>query len=341
MGLYHTTGPSAGYLDWNYIIDELGQPIVLCIGGRGTGKTYGVTGFHMDHGEEFLYLRRTLKMARIVRSAEFTPFKSYNDDHGTEILGYKIPDVEDMYILRNGDDGPTVGTACALTTIANVRGIERPECRTLWYDEFIPETQVRKIADEGGALMRAYESLNRNRELKGAPPMRLICTANADECVNPVFRELRLVRDAAEMQRRGEEVRVYDKRHIALIVLKDSPISEAKSHTMIYEATAGTRTARMSIGNEFFTSAPSRYGRQNLREYLPRWSWGEISIYRHKSMRQWYVCARRSGCEEYPDDDVGKLRLRRRHPEPWYAYLDNCVIFEDQVSEEIFNDLYT
>ena len=61
MGLYDNNG----YLDIEKII-RCGQPFIFIVGGRGTGKTYGMLKYVLDNNIPFIYMRRTQAQADII-----------------------------------------------------------------------------------------------------------------------------------------------------------------------------------------------------------------------------------------------------------------------------------
>ena len=56
MKLYNKNG----YADMHSIIN-IPVPFILCIGGRGTGKTYGAFVELLDNYQPFIYLRLTAR----------------------------------------------------------------------------------------------------------------------------------------------------------------------------------------------------------------------------------------------------------------------------------------
>ena len=93
----------------------------------------------------------------------------------------------------------------ALSTISNVRGFDATDRDVLIYDEFIPERHERPIKDEATAFFNAIETIQRNRELEGKDPLTVLCLANANELANPLFIELKLVKRAMALIRKGIE----------------------------------------------------------------------------------------------------------------------------------------
>jgi hypothetical protein len=157
---------------------------------------------------KFIYMRRTQSQADLINKPEFSPFKSLNNDFGWKIGTDSISKYNaGFYQQIESDDrlvctGAPLGFTAALSTISNIRGFDASDVELQIYDEFIPEKHERPIKNEGAAFLNAYETINRNRELKGRKPLQCICLANANDLANPIFMELRLVRKAEQMRRK-------------------------------------------------------------------------------------------------------------------------------------------
>lgn len=322
----------SGYVNIEGILGS-GYPFNFIIGGRGTGKTYTSLLTAYQQGIMFMLMRRTQSQADLISRPEFSVFKPINADQGTEIFVERIS----KYNSRFYEGEKTVGFTCALSTLSNMRGFDASDIKLLIYDEFIPEKHERLLKSEGDALFNAYETMNRNRELRGDPPMQLLCLANSNDVVNPVFESLNLIRIADRMQRTHQEVFQDDKRGIQLVILTRSPISRKKGSTALYSLTEGTDFAAMAIDNDF------RIDRSNIRsrpltEYVPVCTLGECCIYKHKSESRLYATTHRSGhfSREFKPTDKDRALYRRIYAVHWKMYIGNKIDFEDVLAESIF-----
>lgn len=311
-----------------------GYPFSFIIGGRGTGKTYSSLLAAYNQGIMFMLMRRTQSQADLISKPEFSVFKPINADLGTEI------DVERIskYNSRYYEGERTIGYTCALSTLSNMRGFDASDIKLLIYDEFIPEKHERLLKAEGDALFNAYETMNRNRELKGQDPMQLLCLANSNDIVNPVFESLNLIRIADRMQRSGQEIYTDDRRGIQLIMLNRSPISRRKGTTALYNLTSGTEFSAMALDNDF------RIDRSNVRprpltEYVPVCMIGELCIYKHKTENRLYATTHLSGVfnKRYSSGDADKAHYRKIYFSHWSMYISQRIDFEDVLSESLFN----
>lgn len=336
MGIYLDNG----YLDIAKILSH-GLPFNFIVGGRATGKTYGALKYAYESHTRFILMRRTQAQTDLINKPEFNPYKAINTDLGSDIQIKSISKYNSRIFEPAGDNDNLLGYTCALSTISNMRGFDASDCKLLIYDEFIPERHERPIKGEGAAFLNAYESINRNRELKGELPLQVLGLANAFNIANPIFLELGLVGRAEKMKASGQELFIDRDRGILMVLLQKSKISKAKADTALYRLSSGSYND-MALSNDFIYNNSDSIKAQALKEYKLLCTVGEISIYRHKSKREYYVSEHRSGtAPQYKSDEVGIMRYRRKHGlilAP--AYVNNRVLFENILTKTLF-ELYT
>ena len=133
----------------------------------------------------------------------------------------------------------------------------------------------------------------------------------------------------------------YKERGILLVLLQHSKISRAKADTALYRLSSGSYRD-MALSNDFVYNNSDSIKAQALKEYKLLCTVGEISIYRHKSKREYYVSEHRTGTAPvYKSDEVGLMRYRRKHGLVLYpAYVNNRVMFENILTKSLF-ELYT
>lgn len=334
----------SGYIDIRAIM-ALGMPFNFIVGGRATGKTYTSLETVKEDGIKFIYMRRTQSQADMINKPEFSPFKSLNEDHGwavgsATLSKYNAGFYETVETEDEGRHcvGSPIGYTCALSTISNMRGFDASDVRLLIYDEFIPEKHERPIKNEGAAFLNAYETINRNRELKGEKPLQVLCLANANDLANPIFLELGLVRKAEQMRRKGQEISIDKERGVGLFILDKSPISAQKRNTALYKLSRGSEFSRMSLENDFANEDIGRIKTQPLGEFRPVVTVGEITVYKHKSRGEYYVSTHKAGsCAEFGSGDTDKNRFRRAYGWIWQEYMKNNIIFEEYLCEVLLN----
>lgn len=336
MGIYL----SNGYLDIAKILSYK-MPFNFIVGGRATGKTYGALKYAYESHTRFILMRRTQAQTDLINKPEFNPYKAINRDLNLDIQIKSISKYNSKIYEPAGDSDNLLGYTCALSTISNMRGFDASDCKLLIYDEFIPERHERPIKGEGAAFLNAYESINRNRELTGEDPLQVLGLANAFNIANPIFLELGLVGRCEKMKNNDQELFIDKERGILLVLLQHSKISKAKADTALYRLSSGSYND-MALSNDFIYNNADSIKSQSLKEYKLLCTIGEISIYRHKSKRDYYVSEHRTGTAPlYKSDEVGIMRYRRKYGlimAP--AYVNNRVTFENILTKSLF-ELYT
>ena len=327
---------SNGYVNIRGILAQ-GYPFNFLVGGRGTGKTYTTLMVARDDGKKFMLMRRTQAQADLISKPEFSVFKPLNEDRGWDVRVRRISKYNSMFYEMDGDTEKAIGYTCALSTLSNMRGFDASDLSMLIYDEFIPERHERTMKNEADALFNAYETMNRNRELKGGTPMQLICLANSNDITNPVFESLRLIRIVDTMQKKGREQWTDDKRGMQVVLLNRSPVSKRKADTALYNLTEGTAFSEMALSNDFNVEREHIRPRP-LQEYAPLCMIGEACIYKHKSDGRLYVTTHLSGVfnEVYGTSETDILHYQVTHRSHWELYISNRIDFEDVLAEKLF-----
>lgn len=330
----------SGYVNIKGILDE-GYPFNFLVGGRGTGKTYTTLKVAKEEGRKFMLMRRTQSQADLISKPEFSVFKPLNEDFGWNVMVRRISKYNSAFFIPSGNEedpyGSEIGYTCALSTISNMRGFDASDIQLLIYDEFIPEKHERPIKNEADAIYNAYETMNRNREIKGIAPIQMVCLANSNDIANPVFESLNLIRVADKMQKGGTDRWTDEKRGIQLIMLHRSPISKQKANTVLYNLTTGSEFANMALDNDFNVDRQHVKPRP-LSEYLPVCAIGELCIYRHKSDNRLYASTHLSGVfnKKYTLSESDRLHYQRVFRCQWDMYISNRIDFEDVLSEKLF-----
>ena len=337
MGIYL----SSGYVDIEKILSYK-LPFNFLLGGRATGKTYGALKTLYQTDTRFMLMRRTQAQCDLINKPEFNPYKVICNDLGVDIRVRSISKYNALIYEDLGDDAEkTLGYTCALSTIANMRGFDASDCKVLLYDEFIPERHERAIKSEGSAFANAYESISRNRELQGKDPLQAVCLANAFNIANPIFLEFGLVGICEKMKTKGQELYINRDRGILIALLDKSRISQQKNDTALYRV-AGGAFADMALKNDFAYNDSSDVKSMSLKEYRLLCTVGEISIYKHKASRKYYISEHRSGtAPEYKSDEVGIKRYQKKHGIMLYAaYMRGDITFENILTKSLF-EIYT
>lgn len=329
-----------GYLNFDYIFkmsEKHNCPYIFIVGGRGTGKTFGGLKYLINHDMKFMFMRRTQTQLDLIKRPELSPFNAINNEYDLNINFFTLTKYNSMiYDTEIDDEGKSIptgepyGMAAALSTISNLRGFDAQNIDIVLYDEFIPERHERPLKEEASALFNALETIGRNRELKGKEPLKLLALANANNISNDIFVKLGLVNQAERMTKNGQEIYYNSRKGVMLIMLHDSPISDKKHLTALYQLTGGTEFADMALHNNFVGVARDAVISQDLREYKLFVMVGELSIYKHKSKRLYYVTNHISGvCKDVFSTSINSLRsFRIRYKDLWAAYCLGQMKFE-------------
>lgn len=307
------------------------------VGGRATGKTYGALSTVLDDNIKFMLMRRTQAQADLINKPDFSPFKPVCDDKHIEITTAPVSKYNAKFIK----DEAVIGYTCALSTIANMRGFDASDVKLLIYDEFIPERHERPIKSEGSAFLNAYETMNRNRELKGKRPLTVLCLANAFDIANPIFLELGLVGIAEKMKQNGRELYIDREKSILILMPDSKKILKEKNETALYKLTEGSEFSKMALNNEFIYNPTDNIKSMALREFRPVVTVGEITIYKHKSKRLYYVSEHRTGDPpKFTTDEISLKRYLKNYGMRFYRlYMQNCFRFENMLTKSLF-ELY-
>lgn len=332
---------SSGYVDIGKILSYK-MPFTFLLGGRATGKSYGSLKTLYQTDTRFMLMRRTQAQCDLINKPEFNPYKVICNDLHVDIRVRSISKYNALIYEDLGDDAEkTIGYTCALSTISSMRGWDASDCKVLLYDEFVPEKHERALKNEGSAFLNAYETMNRNRELQGEDPLQAVCLANAFNIANPIFLELGLVGICEKMKTKGQELYINRDRGILIALLDKSKISQQKKDTALYRV-AGGAFADMALKNDFAYNDSSDVKSMSLKEYRLLCTVGEISIYKHKASRKYYISEHRSGtAPEYKSDEVGIKRYQKKHGIMLYAaYMRGDITFEDILTKSLF-EIYT
>lgn len=339
----------SGYPNMPEMLDRDGANMIFIIGARGTGKTFSILQEMTKRDKNFLLVRRTAKELKAIRSADLNPYKALNAETGTNIGMFSMGDDGALIATMEENEkgklvpGEKYGIAVALSTFATIRSFSGNDVNYIVYDEFIPEEHVRTIKHEANALFNLWETVGRNRELQGRDPVKLVCMANSNHIANPYFIALGLVRKVAEMKRKKKHYCFFPGRKIAVYDLSDSPISEQKKNTALYQA-VGTDNdfSRMALENEFHDLISANVQTMPLKLFSPIARVGEVCLYKHKNPGKgdykYYVSNHVSGSPEVFGSSV-KEQTRFQHVYKWLQFSEmfNEICYEDSVCEVIFH----
>lgn len=323
---------SNGYLNVPGIIDA-GYTFNIILSGRGVGKTFGFLKWLRDQAEQtggrFAYMRRLQTQIDLCGKQEFSPFKKLDQVYHTEtpvkaISKYSVG-------FYNADKSKLLGVGVALSTFGSLRGFDGSDITSILYEECIPKQGERRLKEEAAMLWDAYETINRNRELEGQPATRLFCIGNSNNTASDLLVDMNLVSRIERMKEKGIELYTDRKRSLLVIVLGSSSVGERKRRTALYQFLgddSGYTSA--ALDNDPDEEWGARNRSRPLQEYRPVVTVGDITVYRHKSRREYYVSSHKSGNPPTYGTgpmDLDRFRVRYRS-DLWAAVLNNKVVYE-------------
>ena len=327
-----------GYPDIKKIVERVGMPFSFLYGGRGIGKTFSAILYALERGDEFIFTRRLQSQADSLMNPKLNPFNPIAEFLHAEIE-LKPLSKDNKAIIYNGNH---VGITGSLSKMSTLRGFASLKTKMWIHDEFIPEsTEAKMKGDEGDAFNNAYETINRNRELEGEPPLIVLCLANANDVGNPIFMDWNLVNVAMKMELQKKEIYINNERGIFLCNMENSPISQAKRETALYKAKRGTDFEKMALDNIFVDDSIAVIKSKDLKPYKPLVRIANCTVYKHKSDNKYYYSEHNSGSPDvYTTSSAHLEKFRKKYYFLWNAYLDERIEFENKLCSLLFEKLW-
>lgn len=329
-----------GYANMPAIM-ETDMPFILCIGGRGTGKTYGSVRWCLENKVLFIYLRRTAAEMELAGKTEFSPIVQIGKDLGMTLMCEPVSKY--VYGVYHADeDGHRVGDAIAynmaLSCIANCRSFDASRVSLVLFDEAIPENHIKRMRNENLSILNMYESLARNREIQGKPFLKMVCLCNANNMEAPILDALGCVRILDDMRKKNQSVKYVQHKGLAIYLLKNSPISAEKQQTALYKLAKNQEEfTDMALDNSFSKDNYTDIQNKPLAEYIPYASIGGICLYRHKHNYTWYVSETISGKPvEFENTITDRQRFRLYCMKSWDDYYSRKMVFENVSAKTLY-----
>lgn len=309
-------------------------PFVLGIGGRGIGKSYGCLKDLYSENIPFIYMRRTQSQLDAVTIPALNPYNQLCKDKGYNIVSVKMGKYTvGFYNAIMGEDGMNRATGepfalgIALNTFASIRGLSAEKYDVVLFDEIIPERHERPIKEEELAFANALESLNRNRELNGRPPLKVIMLSNSNTLNSRIISALGITDELEKMARRGIEYRLINN-DIAIYRYIDSPISERKKNTALYRVIKNEDFSNMALSNDFAAADFEHVQTKPLNEYNILVTVGDCTICKHKNNGTYYVISGQKSQNKYSLLPIDKMAFQRNYYTVYGALLKQKVYFQ-------------
>lgn len=313
------------------------------VGGRGIGKSYSGLDEIYQHGmrtdgvSKYMYFRMS-EIELKSSCGHGNAFGDYNLEKGVDVeLEYsdKLSEiwVYDPYKSKDIEYKSTlIGYAKSLETFSNLRSVSFADVDYIMFDEFIPEPAARRkpIHKMAGKVFKnAYETINRNRELKGRPPVKCYFFGNSNTVDSDILREFGLL-DVLSNMIRKQIYRYNDRKQSIYLEICQAPdVSERKRNTALYTLTAGDKDfMRMAIDNEFPTEEFMLISERPKNEYNPVVQFADYSIWKHKSNNMWYICKSNSTAKVRYDSTDELLFYRNYNVDYVCRLLEKKVQFD-------------
>lgn len=330
MNLYRPDG----WIDMPKLIDRPTSFIII-VGTRQIGKSYGSLLTMHDRGCKYIYLRRSETALDTITDPELSPFLALQRDG---IAEFELRKKKKIYYIREADQEDVSAIGVALSTFYNLRGFSARQYTHIIFDEFIRDENERPLKEEFKGFMNLYMTVNSIRELQGEPPVKCILLANSNMIINPIFMGWGLVTVMEKMQRSGENFWEDLNRGITLINAGDSPISQRMQTTALFRSMPEANDfTRMALENKYSDYETEGISPQDLKQYRPLVTVGELTVYQHKSRSQLYVTTHRSGSPEvYCTSDTDLKRFQRDYFRLRIAYLNRAILFESFICKALW-----
>lgn len=319
------------------------RPHTFIVGGRGIGKSYSAIDTCVtQYPGKFLYLRNTQVQIKESCGAFGNPFKKWSRNHNRDIMMKMEGEHAVVYEYTGADDEKEkhcIGYAAALSVFENLRSVDLSDVNFVLFDEFIENRTL--SFDQFDAYQHMYETVNRNRELEGEPPLYVVLLSNAQRLGNPILRGYDLIPVIEGMQRSGQRVATIGNKRIELPF---SEISELKKNTALYQE-GSEKFIDQALNNNFSNDSFTGIKKVNLQEYAPVCSIDNIYLYRHKATSTFYACAvPAKGCHNYRSRDNLIIFMRLYGLKLKLAFGSDKIYFSDYATKvdlmTILNMLY-
>lgn len=324
-------------------IKKIGRTFNFIFGGRGTGKTFNSIWEEYEDGLCFNYMRRKQTEVDLLGTntvdISLNPFEQINIKKGTQLFMKKLN--KQVWGVYDDYENPIhKGYVMAMSTVGNIRGFSGDKIQDILYDEFIPQKNDRAMKDESGMFFNAYETINRNREFEGLPPVRCYIMTNSNVLNHPLLADLDLIPKIERMKKKGTTFVDLPQRDCTITMIDNMEFKEKKKKTALYKLTKGTKYYDMAIENDFAYEDFSNIKSMPLKEFVPECAIKGITVYRHKSNSLYYVSAHYQKCTTFADTEQDYLLFQTYYMRPLYLeFQSGNIFFENYVVKTIFREV--
>lgn len=330
-----------GFLNVSWIDKEanrINAAFIVILGTRQIGKTYGTLKLMTDEKRNFILMRRTQTEADFITNGTLNPFLALGR---TDIKVKK----ESQYIgkiqaeTESGYD--PIGITLSLTCVSKIRGFSGVAFTDLVYDEFIPESHVNRIRNEGDAFLNAVVTISGNREIEGKPPLRCWLLANSNNIGSPILKALNITDKVESMDKSGQELSILPDRGIIIVLAKARELADKRKKTSLMKAISKeSEFSKMAFDNEFSYNDAENVTRRDLKQYQQIAAvTGVFTIWKHKGNGTLYITSYRRCNREFSNTDRGYRELMTTIPTLKLNYTFNNTYFESLAVKETYKDI--
>lgn len=282
----------------------------IVVGGRNTGKTYGVLKSCKVHSRTFTFVKRTQEDVQLLcaggtgqggKDYDLSPFKAINRDMGCNVRALSVnKGIGGFWECdEDGAHGAPIGYITALSVVNKVKGFDLSDSDWMIFDEFIPQPWERVSRKEGEQILDMYKTISRDREHRGRKPLKLIALANATKLSNPLMNILEVTDVVTRMKEYREPLHYIADRGILIHLLDDNDeFRKKESESAIYKAMIGTKWGSMSLDNDFAYDDTSNVVKMSIKGMRPLYS----IIYKGKT----YILYAGNGQKYFTDSPTNK-----------------------------------
>lgn len=324
-----------GYLnipEISKMADKSGAAFIVILGARQVGKTFGVLQHMLREDRRFILMRRTKTEADFIAHGQITPFAGID----RSVFIKKASEYHSTIYRRIDDEtDEPIGITLSLSTVSKIRGFSGADYTDLVFDEFIPESHVMKIKNEGDAFLNAVVTISGNREIEDKPPLRTWLLANSNNLASPILAALNLTEKIEQMSASGQELSVMPERGVVVVLPRSEQILAARKQTALMRAiNKESSFSKMAFENKFSYNDGSNVRSCNLKEfrYLASVA-GMFALYKHKAGGRLY-CTNAQITGTYRREEL--QRFMRELPDVKPYYIANRIWFSSQVVKERF-----
>lgn len=229
----------------------------VLIGARGPGKSFSMLKHRIEDSvadeterSKFIWLRDTETVIKKIAAGNSL---TEPIERKTEGFPHVIIDKHEgsySFILNpKSDNYRVLGHLMALSTFHNARGVSYEDVIDITWDEFIPEEGTIVRSHQGTLYLNMYESVNRNRELEGQPPVRMNFVSNSEDVYSDVLQDLGLSYIIEDMIAEGKTSFRDDDIWIEFIIAEE--FKKAKANTLLYRINRNEKFTNMALNNKF------------------------------------------------------------------------------------------